>query len=138
MMKTVVIDNAILRKVIVFLIVLFPLSMPFHPNPAAAQPVLTETPIVTPDVGQSPPDLEMRPGRNPMEIVKIFINFKSPPGENEKFLVRSAGGRIRRDYRLIPAISVEIPLAAVENLRKIPTVASIEPVVQVYAVDAEL
>ncbi|NPU96113.1 MAG: S8 family serine peptidase [Candidatus Omnitrophica bacterium] len=108
------------------------------PQRASAQSTLTETPIVTPDAGQPPPDLEMRPGRNPMEMVKVFIHFQAAPGENEKALVRAGGGTIRRAFWLIPALSAEIPLAAVENLQKLPFVTRIEPVVQAYAVDAEL
>ena len=102
------------------------------------QPVWSESWTARPAESTQPPALEFGPGRNPLERVKVFIHFKVRPGSAEQALVKTAGGRIRYSYSLAPAIAAEIPLAAVEQLRRLPSVRGIEPVGLVYAIDAEL
>ena len=82
--------------------------------------------MVSPALGQPP------------ERVKVFIGFKSQPGLAEQALVRGVGGRIRYTYHLVPAIAASVPESAIQGLLNNPNITSIEPVIAVYAVDAEL
>ncbi|MBC8468184.1 MAG: S8 family peptidase [Planctomycetes bacterium] len=72
------------------------------------------------------------------ERVPVFIGFRQTPGPSEQALVRSHGGAIKYSYHLVPAIAASIPEPAIEGLRRNPNVTYIEPVIKVYAVDAEL
>ena len=70
--------------------------------------------------------------------VNVFIRFKSTPGAADETLVRGAGGRIRHRYHLVPAVAVNISRRAVSALLANPRVASVEPDVKIFALDAEL
>ena len=70
--------------------------------------------------------------------VNVFIRFKSTPGAADETLVRGAGGRIRHRYHLVPAVAVNISRQAASALLANPRVASVEPDVKIFAVDAEL
>ncbi|HPP01170.1 MAG TPA: S8 family serine peptidase [bacterium] len=80
----------------------------------------------------------MDPGVNPLETVRIFINFKHHPGVPEQALVRMAGGQIRHAYQYLSSLSADVPLAAIGHLKTLASVESIEYVPEVTAVDAEL
>lgn len=68
------------------------------------------------------------------EKVKVFIGFTKTPGHSEQALVRAFGGEIRYSYHIIPAISAELPLSAIDSLRQNPNVTIIEPVIEAYLV----
>jgi len=72
------------------------------------------------------------------ERVDVFIGFHRTPGPAEQALVRGLGGEIRYSYWLVPAVAASIPEAAVEGLLRNPNVTAVEPILRVYAVDAEL
>jgi len=73
-----------------------------------------------------------------LERVPVFIGFRQTPGPSEQALVRSHGGAIKYSYTLVPAIAASIPEPAIQGLMRNPNVTYIEPVIKVYAVDAEL
>lgn len=70
----------------------------------------------------------------PQDKVRVFIGFNEMPGRAEEALVRSFGGEIRHTYSIIPSISAELPVKAIEALQKNPKVRIIEPVVTAYAI----
>lgn len=74
----------------------------------------------------------------PPEMVKVFVAFDRMAGPAEQALVRAAGGEIRHTYTIVPALSASIPEAALAGLAKNPRVVRIEPVLEAYAIDAEL
>ncbi|MDX9754893.1 MAG: S8 family peptidase [bacterium] len=75
---------------------------------------------------------------NPMAQVPVLIQFSVHPGAVEANLVRAAGGNIKRQYRHVPVVAARIPLAALEHLRSLPTVRTIEEDGQDEVHDAEL
>lgn len=75
---------------------------------------------------------------SPPAMVKVFVAFDCVPGLPEQALVRAVGGEIRHTYTIVPALSASIPEAALAGLEKNPRVVRIEPVLEVYAIDAEL
>lgn len=78
------------------------------------------------------------PGENPMEMVRVFVNFKAYPGEKEKKLVHLAGGKIRHAYRFQSTVSAEVPRAAIGHLKGLASVEDVEFVPEVYVTDTEL
>lgn len=70
--------------------------------------------------------------------VRVFIGFTQRPGPPQEAMVRGLGGEIRYTYHLIPAIAATIPGKAIDALQRNPNVTRIEPVIKVYAIDAEL
>jgi len=67
--------------------------------------------------------------------VRVFIGFNRTPGAQEQAIVRAAGGQIRHSYTIVPAISAELPEAALNGLRANPGVRYVEPVIEVTADD---
>jgi len=74
----------------------------------------------------------------PPEMVKVFIAFDRQPGANEEAIVHGAGGNIKYTYHLVPAIAASVPAAAIQGLSRNPRITTIESIIRVYAVDAEL
>ncbi|PKB83944.1 MAG: hypothetical protein BZY88_01145 [SAR202 cluster bacterium Io17-Chloro-G9] len=65
----------------------------------------------------------------------MFVGFNHQPGPNEEALVRGAGGAIKYNYRLVPAIATSLTQEAIQGLLNNPNVAYIEPVIEVRIVD---
>ena len=74
----------------------------------------------------------------PSNTVKVFVAFDRQPGADEEAIVRGAGGNVKYTYHLVPAIAASVPETAIQGLLRNPRVTRIEPVIDVYAVDAEL
>jgi subtilisin len=74
------------------------------------------------------------PQAGPPDSVKVFVVFDRQPGPNEQALVRAAGGQIRFTYSIVPALSADLPQAAIQGLQNRPGVVLIEPVIDVYAI----
>ena len=71
-------------------------------------------------------------------MVPVLIGFNRQPGPAQEALVRAAGGRIKHTYHLVPGIAATLPQAAIDALRRNPSVTSIEPDGLFHKVDAEL
>jgi subtilisin len=56
----------------------------------------------------------------------VIIGFKKPVGQPEKDLVKSHGGKEKKSFHLIPAISAQLPEDKIEKLKKDPKIAYIE------------
>jgi subtilisin family serine protease len=69
------------------------------------------------------------------KLIKVFIGFVTTPGPAEKALVRAFGGNIRHTYRIIPAISAELPETVIPGLKLNPNVTTIEPVIKAYLIN---
>ncbi len=48
----------------------------------------------------------------------VIIGFKQKPGPSEKALIHGAKGKIKRTYKLIPAMAASLPEEEIKNLRK--------------------
>ncbi len=70
--------------------------------------------------------------------VDVFINFRNAPGAAEHALVERAGGTVRYNYNIVPAVAASIPETAIQGLLNNPKVTSVELDGAVYAVDTEL
>jgi subtilisin family serine protease len=66
---------------------------------------------------------------------RVFIVFKSIPGEDDEDFVKGLGGTVKYAYRIVPAIAAVIPEAAIEGLQRNPNVIAIEAVGKVKAVE---
>jgi subtilisin len=56
----------------------------------------------------------------------VIIGFHQPPGPAEHALIQGAKGKVKRTFRLIPAMAAKVPEQAVESLRRHPNVAYVE------------
>jgi subtilisin family serine protease len=55
-----------------------------------------------------------------------IVGFRSPPGAAATALIQQQGGSVRLRYKYIPAVSAQLPAAAIDALRHNPTVAYVE------------
>lgn len=69
---------------------------------------------------------------------KVLIGFTTQPGPNEEALVRGLGGKIKYTYRIVPAISADVPGLAIARLRANRMVTHVHPDLKVRALDTEL
>ena len=58
---------------------------------------------------------------------KVIVTFRDRPGPAAIDAVTAAGGEIRFQYRLIPAVAATMPAAAVAGLERNPLVKAVEP-----------
>ena len=70
--------------------------------------------------------------------VAVLIAFDRTPGAVEEFIVRSAGGTVKRSFWLVPAIAAWVPETAIEGLRRNPNVTSVDLDGEIHAYDDEL
>jgi subtilisin len=71
-------------------------------------------------------------------MAAVLIGFNRQPGPAQESLVRAAGGRIKHTYHLVPGIAATLPQAAIDALRRNPSVTTIEPDGLFHKVDGEL
>ena len=69
------------------------------------------------------------------ELVNVIVTFKAKPGKAARDAVKAAGAKIRRDFNIISAISIELPASKVEKLQKHPLVKAVEPDGELVALD---
>src|SRR5262245_36142454 len=70
--------------------------------------------------------------------VDVLIGFKAPPGRAERGLVTNAGGTVKANYWIVPALAAKVPEQALAAISQNPNVTVIEPDIQVFAHDLEL
>src|SRR5688500_16838520 len=58
--------------------------------------------------------------------IHAIVTFKAKPNAAAKDAIKQAGGKVRHEFTLIPAISVELPEAAFRALAKNPLVKSVQ------------
>src|SRR4051812_17577130 len=58
--------------------------------------------------------------------VNVIVMFKAHPGASAVSALEAAGGRVRRKFSIIPAVSADVPVAALPGLRRNPLVRSVE------------
>ena len=63
----------------------------------------------------------------------MIVLYHQAPDEGERLTVESMGGRVKRQFKIIPAMSVELPEAAIQALARQPQVRLIEPDYTVFA-----
>jgi len=77
-------------------------------------------------------------GQGADKRVTVLIGFKGSVTADDDAVVRSAGGRVKHRYRIVPAIAADLPERAVAALQAHARVSVVEPDVAIHAVDAEL
>lgn len=70
--------------------------------------------------------------------IDVFVSFNKTPGASERAIVERAGGTIRFNYTIVPAVAASIPDKSIQGLLNNPHVKSVELDGTVYAVDIEL
>lgn len=60
------------------------------------------------------------------KTVGVLILFEKPPGRAQADLVRSHGGKVERTFSIVPAVSAQLPEAAMEALAKRKGVKAVE------------
>jgi subtilisin family serine protease len=68
--------------------------------------------------------------------VSVLIGFRNNPGAAEDAVVRGAGGQITHRYSIVRGVAATLPEAAIAALQRNPNVTSVEPDLQVFALDA--
>lgn len=71
----------------------------------------------------------------PPESARVIIVFKERPNAA---LVRGLGGEVITTYKIIPGLAAKVPTGALEELRKNPAIAYIEPDAVVYALEQQV
>jgi len=69
------------------------------------------------------------------EKIPVIVGFKDKPDPD---LIRSHGGDIKCEYKLIPAVACSLPQQAIDSLRKNSQVEYIEPDSEVYIIQENL
>jgi len=64
---------------------------------------------------------------------EYIILYKHKPCLQDKMVIRSYGGKIKREYHVINAMLVDLPKNAVEKIKKLKNVVAVEPNVIVHA-----
>ena len=72
------------------------------------------------------------------EPVRVIIGFKDTTPTTASEIVSSRGGRVERSFRIATIVSAELTESQIELLKRDPRVTSIDPDVEVFAIDAEL
>lgn len=67
--------------------------------------------------------------------VPVIVLFKEKPTGNDVNAINSVGGEITRTYSIIPGFAVNIPQDRIQALKSNPNVLSVDPDVEVRAVD---
>ncbi|MDP2719097.1 MAG: S8 family peptidase, partial [Dehalococcoidia bacterium] len=70
----------------------------------------------------------------PPDTVKVLIAFNSQPGPGDEAIVRQAGGSLKYNYHLVPAIAASVPAVAINGLSRNPRITRIEPDLEVQAI----
>ena len=68
-----------------------------------------------------------------MRNVSVIIGFKNTPGKSDVDFINSQGGVIKRRYRIINAISADVPQESMDIIAKSPNVEYIEIDEKVFA-----
>lgn len=63
--------------------------------------------------------------------IRVIIKYKNTPGNNERDHLDRFGGKFKRSYKLVPAISAEVPAALISQMLQNPNITSIEKDVKV-------
>ncbi len=71
------------------------------------------------------------------ELLHVIVTFTATPGNAARDTLRDAGARIRREFTIIDAISVELPANQVENLTNHPLVRAVEPDWEIAALERD-
>jgi subtilisin len=68
--------------------------------------------------------------------VPVLIGFRNSPGVTEEAIVRGAGGQVTHRYSIVRGVAATLPEAAIAALQRNPQVTSVEPDLQIFALDA--
>jgi len=71
----------------------------------------------------------------PLERARVIIVFKERPNAA---LITGLGGEVITTYGIIPGLAARVPTGALEELRKNPAIAYIEPDAVVYALEQQV
>lgn len=72
------------------------------------------------------------------EKAHVLVSFKEKPGPAEQALIRNAGGKVKRNYHIVPTIAASIPKGKLDSLRRNPKVTSVEEDITVQTIEDTL
>ena len=72
------------------------------------------------------------------EKVDVLVSFSEKPGPVEQTLIHNAGGKVKRNYHIVPTIAASIPKGKLESLRRNPKVTSVEEDITVQIIEQRL
>ena len=60
------------------------------------------------------------------QTTDALVSFKEKPDAAEQALIRNVGGKVKRNYHIVPTIAASVPKGKLHSLRRNPKVASVE------------
>ena len=72
------------------------------------------------------------------EKVDVLVSFKEKPGPAEQALIHNAGGKVKRNYHIVPTIAASVPKGKLDSLRHNPKVTSVEEDIPMQIIEEAL
>ncbi len=72
------------------------------------------------------------------EKVDVLVSFTGKPGPAEQALIHNAGGKIKRNYHIVPTVAASVPKGKLDSLRRNPKVTSVEEDITVQVIEETL
>ena len=66
---------------------------------------------------------------------EVIIGYFAPPGRRDEDKIRGLGGKVKHRFGIIPAISADLPEAAIDAISKNPNVRYVEPDYELRAIE---
>ena len=72
------------------------------------------------------------------EKVDVLVSFTEKPGPAEQALIQNTGGKVKRNYHIVPTIAASVPKGKLDSLRRNPKVTSVEEDITVQIIEEVL
>lgn len=72
------------------------------------------------------------------ERLDVLVSFTEKPGPAEQAVIHDAGGKVKRNYHIVPTIAASVPKAKLDSLHRNPKVTSVEEDIIVQIIADEL
>ena len=69
------------------------------------------------------------------EKVEVLVSFTEKPGPAEQALIHGLGGKVKRNYHIVPTVAASVPKGKLDSLRRNPRVASVDEDVKVQIIE---
>ncbi len=70
--------------------------------------------------------------------VEVLVSFTEKPSHAEKTLIENEGGKVKRNFHIVPTIAASIPKGKLDSLRRNPKVTSVEEDITVQITNDKL
>ncbi|MFC2016808.1 S8 family serine peptidase [Chloroflexota bacterium] len=72
------------------------------------------------------------------EKVDVLVSFTGKPGPAEQALIHNAGGKVKRNYHIVPTVAASIPKGKLDSIRRNLKVTSVEEDITVQIIEEVL